>query len=1314
MIAILSRRLICPRTVAILCFFTIFLFLLPRGAVAAESPHFQNKKVLFLSSYHPGFDTYFRQLDGIREILSPAGVELDVEFMDTKRFNTRVYRGMFYRELRYKFHWLDPYDAIIAADDAALRFALDYRDVLFEDIPVVFCGVNDRELALAQNDVPFVTGVIEAVSMRETLELVRQLQPHVHEVFAIVDDQIPGQADLARFLSSGPDFPDLRLSVLSLEDLSWDQLESRLSMLDADSAVLLLSAFRDREYITLDFDEALQKITGSLNVPLYHLWYHGLGDGVLGGKVVSHFEQGRSAARIVLEIFKGVRVGDLPVVTESPNRYVFDYEELRRFEIPTSSLPADAGLVNRPYSFYREHRGLVLSAGAVLLVFLAIIGGYSFILLRMHRAEASLRETEARYRTVFDNASEGIIITDVDDWVIRYVNPALCRFLDYSAEELQGMSTLHIHPVSERDKMLSVLCGTAPRPGEVTPAIAFQRKGGEVRWGEEKWARIHMDGVDCILGFITDITERKKLDEELEGYRHDLERRVEARTAELKQSRREALDAIARMERSETNLVRAKEEADAANQAKGEFLANMSHEIRTPLNAVIGMTRLMQKDALSPRQRDYLFKIDMSAKTLLGVIDDILDLSKIEAGKLQLENVPFSLEETVTAVVEPMVMQADQRGIELHVHMDVSLPGVVVGDPLRLGQILNNLLNNAVKFTREGDVILSVGSILRKGETQSIQFVVRDTGVGMSKEQQRRVFDSFTQADSSTTRRHAGTGLGLTICKQLCDLMGGEIAVESEPDRGSTFTVTLPFGVAAESREVRQSPEGLFEQMNGVRVLVADDNPVALKILAELLRSLAFDVKTVDSGEAALEALREAERSDDPFRVVVLDWKMAGMDGIETARRIRSEGFEAGSRLLMVTAYRKAEVADQAREAGFDDILEKPVHPSAFFESVVRLFAPESFQEKSSESLMELPSAPDLRGKHLLLAEDNEINRQLVVDLLKDTGARITEAADGRQAVEAFASGPFDLVLMDVQMPELDGLAATKEIRRMEPRGRDIPILAMTAHAMTGDRERCLKAGMDEHLTKPIEPSRLMESLRRWLPADDFHRDGSDGAMEGRTDFFDLEMKSLDRSLGLHRSGGRTEVYLDLLRKFRNDLMGVSSRVSRALQAGNRQKALWETHRIRGVAGSLGAISLQARADLLEQRLRSDESERYEEALAGFCNGVSDVLADLNAGIPVVSEDDIPDKNSEARGTLTCAEARDILSRIGSLLKKSQPRAVLELIEGNLWPGELQVRMEMLKDLVSSYRLEEAFALWEGLKPGVVPMCDDAEVDDES
>jgi two-component system sensor histidine kinase/response regulator len=529
---------------------------------------------------------------------------------------------------------------------------------------------------------------------------------------------------------------------------------------------------------------------------------------------------------------------------------------------------------------------------------------------------------------------------------------------------------------------------------------------------------------------------------------------------------REALD----------TLTRAKELAEAATRAKSDFLANMSHEIRTPMNAIIGMAHLAQNTDLTPRQHDYIEKIQASGQHLLNIINDVLDFSKIEAGRLELEQRAFQLEKTLDQSIALIAEKVGAKGLELILDVAADVPDALVGDSLRLGQVLLNYLSNAVKFTEQGEIEVTVRLVARDEHQATLKFAVRDTGIGLTPDQLQRLFASFQQADSSTTRRYGGTGLGLAIAKRLAELMGGAVGVESVAGQGSTFwfTARLVIGVAA-PRTVQPRPD-----LRGLRVLVVDDNAPARGVLHDMLAALAFHVDVADSGMAALRALDTARRAGQDYGLVFLDWRMPGMDGIETARRIQRQ--EAGNtpRIVMVTAYGREDVLRQAEAVGIAHTLMKPVTASMLFDTIMALLG------RAADAAPMAPDADDawatLRGARILLVEDLTTNQEVAAELLRQAGLAVDIAENGQVALDKLRDADYDLVFMDVQMPVLDGLDATRALRRM-PRHAHLPIVAMTANALPEDRQRCLDAGMDDYLAKPIDPDKIKAILLKLIPA---------------------------------------------------------------------------------------------------------------------------------------------------------------------------------------------------------------------------------------
>ena len=549
----------------------------------------------------------------------------------------------------------------------------------------------------------------------------------------------------------------------------------------------------------------------------------------------------------------------------------------------------------------------------------------------------------------------------------------------------------------------------------------------------------------------------------------------QARIKGLKQ-REKQLDTL--VQQRTTELVAANQRAEEATAMKSMFLANMSHEIRTPMNAVIGMAYLALKTPLSEKQRDYVNKIHNAGTSLLGVINDILDFSKIEAGRLDIEAVDFRLDDVIASVTSITAQKAQDKGLEFLVDVADSVPQTLVGDPLRLGQVIANLINNAIKFTEQGEVYLTVELLEQVGERATLGFSVMDTGIGMTPDQAARLFQPFSQADASTTRKHGGTGLGLTICRRLVELMGGEIWLESEPGDGSTFLFTVSVGVSSGVARSRVAPE----QLRAVSALVVDDNAAARDILVHALVGVCARVDAVSSGEEAIAAVRQHD-SDRPYDVIFMDWRMPGMDGIQATRLIKEDpSLTTRPAVVLVTAFGREEVREEAERIQMDGFLLKPVTASMLFDILVALFAGAG-EDRTALAPLGDRHADRLRGLRVLLAEDNEINQQIAVELLEGVGATVEVANDGVDAVRKVLSQPtppdYDVVLMDLQMPEMDGYQATREIRS-DPRFASFPIVAMTAHATIEERQKCLDAGMNGHVSKPINPSSLFDTLERF------------------------------------------------------------------------------------------------------------------------------------------------------------------------------------------------------------------------------------------
>lgn len=633
-------------------------------------------------------------------------------------------------------------------------------------------------------------------------------------------------------------------------------------------------------------------------------------------------------------------------------------------------------------------------------------------------------------------------------------------------------------------------------------------------------------------------------------------------------------------------IEQAAHDAEEASRIKSQFLANMSHEIRTPINAIIGLGHLMLQTSLDDRQRDYVRKLQGSARFLLSLINDVLDLSKVEAGKLELERTEFRLREVLDNLAEMAGVDARTRDIEVLFSVDSAIPDILIGDPLRLNQVLTNLVSNAIKFTEQGEVVVAA-QLTEAGEgSVNLRFSVRDTGIGMTEEQRGKLFALFSQADSSTTRRFGGTGLGLAISQRLVELMGGEIAVDSTPGVGSEFSFSVAFPVS--ETQGPSDDAALVAEMQGRRALVVDDNPTARAILRDTVAGLGMEVTTAASADGALTALREAAAPGGrPFELVLMDWRMPGMDGLEAGRLIKTDPSLAVTPVvIMVTAYGHSEVSEEAKGAGLEAMLVKPVSPSMLRDALLRISGRKGTAEPDVAATL---TAAGLAGRRVLLVEDSPLNQEVASEILIGAGAVVQTADNGAEAVEVLARDPgFDLVLMDVQMPVMDGYAATRHIRQ-DLKLTELPIVALTANALTGERERCLAAGMNDLVTKPIEIDDLFEALARWLPGVSAPP-ADDGTVDALADLVPDEVPAgIDLAGLLRRVGGNREVARRLLGNFWSSQSDATDRIEERLQGGHAAEARRLAHTLAGTAGNLGLAEVRVRAKELEAVLVGDE-----------------------------------------------------------------------------------------------------------------------------
>ncbi len=908
------------------------------GTLPAHADH---NSVLYISSYHPGFHSFNDQIEGLREGISKnlkdhPEFELSIEFMDTKRFpdaeNKQSFRTRLASKLRKTDERRKP-DLIVVGDDNAFEFALKEQNELFKDLPIVFLGVNNASRALEQNSNPRVTGVVEHPSIGKNIDFATTLLSPDGSIYVISDGSRSGQLNLMLLEKAAQERNNKDLfKIISLEELTVEEMVKQVSEIEPGSAILLLSAFRDYTGNTMSSSEVADLLSETTRVPFVHPWKSTLGLGSLGGIIVSHYEQGRTAGELVARIFNSGESSNLKVVSESPNLLVIDNEVAEKFRVKKHQIPADAKIINRPEGLYEAHKGWVIGGITFILFQTFIIAVLSTINRKRQKAEEALRSSETRFRNYAEIAS---------DWFWEQDENLRFTYLSKRHHEVTGMAPdafigntreemVRKTGVEFTEEFKAHLNEIKNHRSYKNFEYEFHRPDGETRFIHNSGKAI-FDTEGNFTGYRgigRDVTESVRAKIDLQKSKDELQNQYEQTLAAQKRIEAQSIE-LAKLAERETEL---REKAEVAEKSKSEFLASMSHEIRTPMTGVVGFADMLLEDKLEPQSVEKVSRIKDAANALLTIINDILDISKLDANKLLIEDIDFNLEELMQDVVTlfSQTLPIGKQGkLSISYKLATDIPTRINMDPMRLRQILINLVGNAVKFSESGEVVLSCN---RDQGSQQLWFEITDTGIGIDEKVLPNLFNEFTQADPSISRLYHGTGLGLSICKRLVDLMGGDIGAKSKLGEGSIFWFSLPVKEAKESSQENEGTDSVKKAEmhfdHPISVLVAEDNNINQLIIKGLLKTFNIVPDIVADGAEAVSAVEANE-----YDIILMDIRMPVMSGVVATQSIR--GMSSPKSSIPIVALTADVIEDNKSsylDAGISEVIAKPIDRTKLFE----------------------------------------------------------------------------------------------------------------------------------------------------------------------------------------------------------------------------------------------------------------------------------------------------------------------------------------------------------------------------------------------